>query len=99
MTESAPVPTEPDPYTSSPTHLRIYREETGDEFVWHIDGADNEGRYTEEVRRFATFKECVDSADLVVCDTEYDGVTWQWDKTRKTRLRVARPGATAEGEP
>ena len=63
-----------DPYTSRPTHLRVYREDTGDEYPWHIDGADNEGRFTEDVRRFETQAECLTYADLFVADTTYDGV-------------------------
>lgn len=77
--------------TTEPTHLRIYREETGDNEVWHLDGADNEGRYTEDVRRFATMEECLMYADLFVADTTYDGVTWKWDTDRKTRLRHNDP--------
>ena len=76
-----------DTYTTRPTHLRIYREETGDEDVWHIDGADNEGRFTEDVRRFSTHKECIDYADLLVADTEHDGVVWEWDTKRRTTIR------------
>lgn len=74
-------------YTSEPTHLRIYREETGDEYVWHIDGADDAGRYTEDVRRFTTMQECLMYADLFVADTKFDGVAWKWNSNRTTRLR------------
>lgn len=74
-----------DPYTSEPTHLRVYREDHGDEFPWCIDGLDDEGRYTEDVRRFATLAECFMYADLFVADTEYDGVTWKWNTQRPNR--------------
>lgn len=49
-----------DGYTSNPTHLRIWQDETGDEWTWHIDGANSEGRYTEDVRRFVTEQEAID---------------------------------------
>ena len=76
-----------DPYTSRPTHLRVYREDTGDEYPWHIDGADNEGRFTEDVRRFETQAECLTYADLFVADTTYDGVVWVSHSQRNTRIR------------
>lgn len=77
-----------DGYTSTPTHLRIYWEETGDEYPWHIDGADNEYRYTEAVWRFATQAEAFAAAPRFITETTDDGgVEWRWDSGRKTRLR------------
>lgn len=77
-------------YTSTPTRLRIWKEDCGDEYPWHIDGTDNEGNYTEDVRRFATFKECINSAEVLVVETTYDGVKWEWDVNRPKEARQIR---------
>lgn len=72
-----------DGYTSTPTHLRIYREDTGDAFPWHIDGADETGHFTEDVRRYATLEQAVAAMTEFVSDQ--DGVaTFQW-RTPETR--------------
>ena len=49
-------------YTSEPTRLRIYKEDVGDEFPWHLDAADSDGHCTEDVRRFRTFAEALEEA-------------------------------------
>jgi hypothetical protein len=75
---------EDDPYTSEPNHLRIYWEETGDRWKWHLDGADQQGRYTEEVRRFETHEQAVASIPEFV---EESGVRWRWQQDRpRTRI-------------
>jgi hypothetical protein len=79
-----------DGYTSQPTHIRVYREDTGDEYVWHLDGADNDGNYTVEVRTYETMQQALDSIPLFVADSTFDGVEWRWDVTRKTVLRPSR---------
>lgn len=44
-------------YTDAPTGLRIYFEDEGDEWPWHLDGIDPLGRYTAEVWQYATREE------------------------------------------
>jgi hypothetical protein len=69
-----------DEYTDKPTHLRVYRHETGDDWPWHLDGADNDGRYTEDLSRFATRDECFDAAPQFIRDNSH--LTWEWDAAR-----------------
>lgn len=76
-----------DGYTKHPTHLRVYRCETGDEFPWHLDGADNVGRYTEDVSRFRTMDECFDAAPQFLRDNAH--LTWAWDPQRRAHAAAS----------
>lgn len=67
-------------YTSTPTHLRIYTEDCGDEWSWHLDGADEYYCYTEDVRRFATFAEALAYAPTFIEDNAH--LDWQLGKRR-----------------
>lgn len=51
---------EGDGYTSQPTHVRVYREDRPD-YPWQVDGADDAGNYTEDVRSFETFGEAIEA--------------------------------------
>jgi hypothetical protein len=75
--------------TNRPTRLRIFKV-TGDEYPWYIDGTDNEGNFTDDVRQFATHAECLLYADLFVADATYDGVRWEWDVDRPKSARYVK---------
>jgi hypothetical protein len=73
------TPTLPDGYTSEPTHLRIFREETGDQWPWHVDAADDAGNYTEVVGRFATHDAAVTTMPQFIDEvTACYSPQWRW---------------------
>lgn len=45
--------------TDTVTHLRIVKEDQGDEWPWMLDAVDELCNYSECVRTFATHAECV----------------------------------------
>ena len=84
-----------DGYTSEPTHLRIYKEDSGDGWLWQLDGADDDLNYTEDVRSYATHAEAVEAMAQFVTDQD-DVATFRWAKGRRGQLRnVPVPGRTA----
>lgn len=69
-------------YASEMTHLRIYKEESGDGYMWHLDGADEVGNYTEEVYRFRTIEKAIKEIPAFIADTTEQGVQWKWRNQR-----------------
>ena len=47
------------PEVSKATHVRVYKEDHGDEWPWCVDAVDDSGNYTEELDRYATFEEAL----------------------------------------
>lgn len=89
-----------DGYTSEPTHIRIYVEEGGLCYDEHgqptegdcltIDGADDEGRYTEGVwSGYTSVERAVLDVPNFIRATEADGVQWKWNPDRPKGLRRA----------
>lgn len=70
-----------DPYTSTPTHVRLYQE--GEE--WFIDGQDDSYRYTEMCWSYDTFAEAAANLADFVKLSQLSGVTWQWNASRPRR--------------
>lgn len=68
-----------DGYTSTPTHLRIYKDEGNAEHPWTLDGADDEGNYTEDVRCFKSVDEAIGCIADFLKDNE-EVVEWKWRK-------------------
>lgn len=82
-----------DGYTSEPTHLRVYNDgyvtEEGDG-AWSIDGADDDGNYTEGVwSGYATMADALAEAEAFIEATQRDRVTWKWDAARPKGIRRA----------
>lgn len=59
-------------YTTEPTHVRVYREDCGDDWPWHVDAADEGGNYTESLNRYASLAEALtDGIRDLVADAGY----------------------------
>lgn len=70
-----------DAYTDEPTHVRIFSD--GNEYF--VDGADDEGNYTEMCWSFDSFAEAIEEmADFVKLSTEA-GAKWKWRVTQSLR--------------
>lgn len=72
-------------YTSEPTHLRIYKEDYGDEFPWCLDGVDDAGNFTEDLSRFRTMDECIDVIPQFLADNAH--LNWRWNPQRQPYIR------------
>lgn len=57
-----------DGYTVNPTTVRMYREDTGDEWPWHLDGVDGSGHYTEACERYASEGEALANVERFVAE-------------------------------
>lgn len=71
-------------YTTRPTHVRLYSESYPDGNVeWFIDGADDDGNYTEACWSYDSYGEAVANlADFVEVQTTHAGVVWDWRPQR-----------------
>lgn len=78
-----------DPYTSEPTRVRIFTEEWSEGTSFTIDGADNDGHYTEGCwSGYATLEEALATVPAFIEATTLDGVVWKWDTARPKRARI-----------
>lgn len=69
-----------DVYTADPTHVRIH----SDGIAWFVDGADDEGRYTEACWSYDTHAEaCADAENFVKAATRDYHYTWNWRNSRE----------------
>lgn len=75
-------------YTTEPTHLRIYREDHGDEFPWCLDGVDDLGFYTEDISRFRTMDECIHMIPQFLSDNAH--LNWRWNPQRSNCFRIRK---------
>lgn len=71
-------------YVSEVTHLRIYHEDQGDEWPWHLDAADETNHYSEDVRRFSTFAEALACIPEFIADNA--SLTWKWRGQNEFRI-------------
>jgi hypothetical protein len=79
-------------YTDRPTRVRIFTEEWSEGASFSIDGADNEGRYTEGVwSRYPTLEAALADVEDFVEKTTLDGVAWSWDTARPKHARIINP--------
>ena len=73
------MPVWDDAYTDEPTHVRIYSD--GKE--WFLDGADDEGNYTEQCWSYDSHEAAAaDVAEFVKITSEDSGVKWKWRNPR-----------------
>lgn len=61
-------------YTRKPEVLRVYEEDCGDDWPWHLDGFDSNGLYTEDVRRYKSEEEAISHIPDFV--KENDDLEW-----------------------
>lgn len=79
-----------DDYTSEPNHVRVYVEEWPEGTTFTIDGADDEGRYTEGVwSGYPDLETALRDVPAFVKATTLDGVKWRWDTDRPRGIRRA----------
>ena len=72
-------------YTTRPTHVRLYSDthSTDDNVEWLIDGADDDGNYTEACWSYDSYGEAVANlADFVEVQATHAGVVWDWRPQR-----------------
>lgn len=68
-----------DAYTDEPTHIRIF----SDGREWFVDGADDEGNYTEQCWSYASFDEAgADVENFIKNTATYSHVAWKWRQPR-----------------
>jgi hypothetical protein len=81
------------PNTIRPTRLRIFTEDWwGEGTSFTIDGADNDGNYTESCwSGFPTLEAALAAAPEFVEAAKADGIVWEWDTARPKAARVVTP--------
>lgn len=70
-----------DHYITDPTHVRLF----SDGREWFLDGANDEGGYTEVCYRFDTFNEARDAMPHFVMSCQDCGITFHWQSPRLNR--------------
>lgn len=73
-----PYDGEGDGYTSDATHVRIV-DEGYEDYTWVVDGVDGAGRFTEDVRSFATLEDAQAFVPEFIADMRRDGTTFESD--------------------
>jgi hypothetical protein len=81
------LPTDHDGYTTEPTHLRVFGEfsmtpDGATHAEWFIDGADDDGNYTESYWSYDTFAEAIADLPDFVEKNATSGVTFVWRSAR-----------------
>ena len=80
----APEPGKHDGYTTEPTRVRLWADRNGDGVVieWGIDGADDDGNYTEGCWTYDTRDEALAAIPEFIAAATFDGVSWHWRARR-----------------